>query len=883
MAAGRKAGRRRSTSAPAKEFSSDTVVFSKVREAEHAEIDKRRKAEGRDPVKVVSRNRNDASDDSAIYDTVGLALSGGGIRSAAFCMGALQALQVAGLVKYIDYMSTVSGGGYIGSSLSAALSGTGEPDEEEAEESVPPTSDPTEKFPFQSRLDNQDPPAVRHIRDYSNYLMPNGIADIIGSIVIYLRGLVANAAIVVLWLLFFAILTVLFKPTRQSLSEPVIGHAFNVFELNHFVITIYLLIAYAGLLLGWSVVLSTRLGQKYSDTRSWFTRRVGTLGVFVLFIAFCELQPVALKNLFERSTFGISPWVLGTLASLSITVAILSNVIDTVLKTTTDSDRLFRRFLAGAGKVAIVAAAAILPLLLWASYLQIVFWGIYDNVGPLEGFFHTPAWIYRWSNWLWEGCQPFASLGNERKILVLYVIVFSLSLTISSFLQPNANSLHRLYRDRLSRAFLFDFVLAREDREQSLVGKRNREVFVEHSAGKPVKLELRPQDSLKLSQLNTAAAPYHLINTALNIQGSRHVNQRARNAEFFVLSKRYCGSEPTGYVDTRAVEDASPNLDLATAMAVSGAAASANAGANTNRLLTPTLTLLNVRLGLWLKNPRPLWLKNPDALSGLKRFVAGAATFLNYYFFCEMFGRLDEKSPIVYLTDGGHVENLGVYELLKRRCHIIIVVDAEADPEMNFSSLIKLQRHASIDLGVRIELPWRPIRETTLAVGRQMAANEGQGAIEARLGPHCAAGRVVYDDEQWGVLFYVKSSISGDENDYILDYKRRNASFPHETTNDQFFSEEQFEVYRALGFHAVNRVLAGEEAVPTHSGLNEGLYEPIIKIWTNSKFKDPQVDKAEEIRRFAAGDAGTERPMTEKVLPTPPPPKPRRARGRKTD
>jgi hypothetical protein len=187
---------------------------------------------------------------------------------------------------------------------------------------------------------------------------------------------------------------------------------------------------------------------------------------------------------------------------------------------------------------------------------------------------------------------------------------------------------------------------------------------------------------------------------------------------------------------------------------------------------------------------------------------------------------------------------------------------------MNFASLIKLQRHASIDLGVRIELPWRSIRETTLAVSKEIAGNDGQGAVKARLGPHCAVGRIMYDDAHWGVLVYFKSSISGDENDYILDYKRRNMGFPHETTNDQFFTEEQFEVYRSLGFHAVNRVLAGEEAVPTHSGRSD-VYEPIIKIWKGARFNDPAVNKAEEIFRFAAEDGGEVLPLTEKVLPIP--------------
>src|SRR6202521_2003162 len=54
-----------------------------------------------------------------MIDVVGLALSGGGIRSSAICLGVLQALNHYDLIKRIDYLSTVSGGGYIGCALTA--------------------------------------------------------------------------------------------------------------------------------------------------------------------------------------------------------------------------------------------------------------------------------------------------------------------------------------------------------------------------------------------------------------------------------------------------------------------------------------------------------------------------------------------------------------------------------------------------------------------------------------------------------------------------------------------------------------------------------------------------------------------------------------------
>lgn len=170
----------------------------------------------------------------------------------------------------------------------------------------------------------------------------------------------------------------------------------------------------------------------------------------------------------------------------------------------------------------------------------------------------------------------------------------------------------------------------------------------------------------------------------------------------------------------------------------------------------------------------------------------------------EIAGAIDENRSLIYLSDGGHIENLGAYELLKRGCQLIVVVDAEADEAYTFSSLTRLERFARIDLGVRLELPWRELAD---------AARAAHVGDTRRRGPHAAIGRILYPDGNEGVLLYLKASVSGDERSYITDYKRRNTRFPHETTGDQFFSEEQFEAYRALGFHMMDGALTGNDTV----------------------------------------------------------------------
>jgi hypothetical protein len=278
-------------------------------------------------------------------------------------------------------------------------------------------------------------------------------------------------------------------------------------------------------------------------------------------------------------------------------------------------------------------------------------------------------------------------------------------------------------------------------------------------------------------------------------------------------------------------EDVCRDLDLATAMAISGAAASSNMGASSIRPLTPTLALLNVRLGYWLKNPRfcsPSSTKNP---AGWRWLPAHRSTL---YLWAEIAGRLYENADEVYLTDGGHIENLGIYELLRRHCKVIVVVDAEADQAMHYPSFITLQRYARIDLGIRIDLPWEPVQAATLAQMRPVSQTPAAPTPPtASPGPHVAIGTIDYGGGQIGYLVYIKSSLTGDENDYVRDYARRHDRFPHESTGDQFFSEEQFEVYRSLGFHMAHGFLSGDDDVCVNAVPSVG--EPEVK---KLKFND---------------------------------------------
>jgi len=688
-------------------------------------------------------------------EVVGLALSGGGVRSASFCLGVLQALYKCGMIRKVDYLSTVSGGGYIGTSMTAGMTSNGG------------------HFPFASYLSEDETPSLQHVRDYSNYLFPHGVTDVLSNLAVYVRGLVANIILVLPFLLLAALITRRLHPvpTEAGLTE-------------HFMGTGRFALGLVAILILWALARSTRWFARGSEAPGYWSGFVGFVIVALVFVFFCQLQPFILDAMFAtdkrtsmESLVAVAQGVILALTPVAAIVAFAAHKFGETIKSALESERIRNQIIGYAAKASVYVAGAIIPLLLWVIYLNLSYWLM---CGP-SGCKASPV-----PGWLWSSADTFvghlpASLKDwlvthtdipqgKRAVVFLYMTVFAACFLLILFLRPNANSLHRLYRDRLSKAFMF---------KPQLTVARN---------AKGMQPPLASLD-MKLSQLSEKDAPYHLINTALNVQSSKEANRRGRNADFFLLSRNYVGSRTTRYVETTRMESSVRGFDLGSAMAVSGAAVSSNMGAASIKPLTATLALLNIRLGYWLKNP--------NRVNG-----AGWNRFANFYFIAELFGWLNEKRKSVYLTDGGHIDNIGLYELLRRRCKVIVVVDAEADPQMAFGAFNVAERYALIDLGVRIELPWQQISNVSKATGTKI---DKDGDAPKEPGPHVAVGEISYPGGRKGVLVYIKSSLTGDENDYIFHYKRRYGAFPHETTLDQLFSEEQFEAYRALGFHAAYR------------------------------------------------------------------------------
>ncbi|MDO9415804.1 patatin-like phospholipase family protein [Pararhizobium sp.] len=794
---------------------------------------------------------------------IGLSLSGGGIRSAAFSLGVLQALHVAQFFPKIDFLSTVSGGGYTGAALIAGIKRNGG------------------KFPFgmddsTNRLgmganEIADNDAVQGLRDRSRYLMPNGKFDLVVSLGIILRGLMVNAVMVATAIFLAAAITLFFNPTEELLRQPWVYSALGWSDkagTDYFgpwlVLTKLLIAGLAIWLVLWALVRSaTRSDGDHSDPGSWWAVATAVILVALSIVLLCEIQPPVIAKLLRWSSDGNiqNDWVSfqKTVMALGAGNVLLAFVWRKLVgyMQAADKNSVWRaRFDKLVGGLPLILLAATLPLLIYVLYLWVSVLGLRKDAVPailtsaqdrlgVIWFLLLPVWLMtsvaHWSAkvgtigetllnkawwksgsvwqrdslqalaaigfllaltlilcWILDASMAAEQLGTYRIAFNYLAIAMMLAMTGGLFTE-NANSLHRLYRDRLNSAF---------------------DLGDKHKKG------------YKLTDLVTVGSgaaerplrPQLIVNAAVNIQNSE-TNKRGRDAGFFTFTSRYVGSDVTGYVPAEAYQKAEPDLDLATTVAISGAAVSSAMGRAGPALVAPTLALLNLRLAYWLRNPARV------LVSGHGKRLNADDWKLPYLFF-EMFKLLNEKHAKVYVSDGGHIDNLGLYQLLKRRCDVIVVSDAEADPAMTFASFVDVERFARIDLGIRMEVPVATIREAVLK--RQAELKKADVfSYSAPAHAHAVFGKISYPamydgetqiaTEKEGILVYIKATVTGDESTYVLDYEKRYPSFPHESTGDQFFSEEQFEAYRALGFHATSHGLKDSAGTPQSDGLRNKL------------------------------------------------------------
>lgn len=440
---------------------------------------------------------------------------------------------------------------------------------------------------------------------------------------------------------------------------------------------------------------------------------------------------------------------------------------------------------------------------------------LWTTASSLWPFLHT------WSERLSADTGSVLVNMSAHRLWWAILLCIAVALVMAWRVDVNQFSMHLFYRNRLVRCYLG---ASNEKRSP------NRFTGFDGADDMPLK-------DLRLDSETPYDGPYPVLNMSLNLVKGEDLAWQERMAESFVMTPRFCGFDvwleeqdspimrqqrPLTKRDMhrRQAKEAhspirnflrrldrygyrpteeyafpppftGPNLGLA--MGISGAAASPNMGSYTSAPVGFLMTLFDVRLGQWLGNPRSrrTWQRPTPGL--------GLAYLLN-----ELFGGTDDEAAYVYLSDGGHFENMALYELVKRRCGLIIVCDAEADDCYGFTGLGNAIRKCRIDLGIDIDLDVTDITP----------AEPGKPSKK-----HCAVGEIHYEtvdvNAPTGTIVYFKASLTGDESTDVLEYKKGHLTFPHETTADQWFTESQFESYRELGYHEVMTALKAHAAPGT--------------------------------------------------------------------
>jgi hypothetical protein len=430
-----------------------------------------------------------------------------------------------------------------------------------------------------------------------------------------------------------------------------------------------------------------------------------------------------------------------------------------------------------------LAALFFAVVLVFASYGVNEFMPLLGNL--LSKFTGAPPVIGGWDPPAWQ--SPFSDASPQQVqllivrhtpvLLLLAIGVLLAAFLVAGFIDLNQFSLHAMYRARLIRAYLG---------ASRKVAERAPNPFTGFDEG----------DNLWMKDLVESAGTgpvrlFHVLNLTLNLTQTDRLSWQERKAASFTVSPLHAGSwavayRPIGGPDLQRRYGGDAGITLGTAAAISGAAASPNMGYHSSPLVALLMTVFNARLGWWLGNPgaagNSTWYL-PRATGGFRRMVDEAC------------GRTNARRKFVYLSDGGHFDNLGLYEMVLRRCRLIFVIDASADPAFHFSELGMAIRNVRIDLGVPIAFDERP------RIRRR----------DTEQGSYWAVATIKYSEvtegAKDGILVYLKPTLYGCEPEDVRAYAASHITFPHESTTDQWFSESQFESYRSLGTYIIGETI----------------------------------------------------------------------------
>jgi hypothetical protein len=749
--------------------------------------------------------------------SAGLALSGGGIRSASFGLGVLQALLENHVLDKIDYLSTVSGGGYIGSALTwfrKRHAGIGEAFFDDT-------------HPFGRKHRGVRNPAegkgkiksdfLSFLRQRGNYLAPdrqlNAMAlaatvmrSMIVSLLVYMTMLVVAVSLMIFVshlacrngrLLKMTEVLVHQKATAPPPSSYITidwsGDGGKCTVVSHtptaphtawpdscmFRFSLFLSVLSAGLLLlaavAYSIATAIWGALKVPQGRSQATPDGSKLGRYA---NRTWVQIVVGRFLHAAIVFGILATVpiayavvhdnivsLGLAGSVSGVWAALGRV-----RKHLGQDAVFKKQWVGTLLFRAGAALFVYSMLLLAYHLS------------LE-WIRIPATAD-------AGLPDMAALSKTGGLFIF-------SIGMGFIANINYSTIGRMYRDRLMEAFLPD-----DKAIMSAYEKTGNDSFLAIPDADGALLE----DMCWNDDTKTIIRPYHIINSNIILINSPKGMFRGRGGDSFILAPQFCGSDATGYIETRRfikhrAQSDQGGMTLATAMATSGAAVNPNTGVGGKGVtrdffVSLMMTIFNLRLGYWATNPR-----RNSPLRSPNYWRPGICGLLGFGY--------REDSLFVELSDGGHFENLGLYELIRRRVDTIIVSDAGADKDFNFGDLANAIERVRVDFGVGIRLKSEDEQFGKLLPG---SSPDTVFAAKFKLAEEgFASGTVSYpaagcEAEKMGKIFLIKTTLLPNLPGDLYGYKARHADFPDQTTSDQFFDENQFEAYRELGYRAADRL-----------------------------------------------------------------------------
>ena len=780
---------------------------------------------------------------------VGLALSGGGVRSATFALGLMRGMALSrgddhpgridtakrtlvtdGLLGRLDYLSSVSGGGYTAGMFGRLVAMVGL---QEAE----------------NRMADSSSPILEWLRRNGRYLTPAGSGDIAIAAVTFMRALLAIHLEFMFACIFLGLIVI---------APHLWQHSFQVLKAQTWEswvtpwwaasAVLWLLIA-PGLIAGY---WAARDGpdQKSNSSQGWRAIGVGDL-LFVLvaaaisFLVLCTLYANGAMNLKDN---GLTWPAVAALALVSLVVG--QAVVQICLVISKETHALtvarLRNQLTRALRAITIAALAVagigaLDRSSWwiLEELQSGNEWLWSGVGvgglailvlrsmmqPLQQLAaetgtHARDWLPRLLNlgsivgilalvlaWLallqWFVFAPatFDAFVDVpawmRAALVGGIWAIWVLLTAGNGQMANTSSLHSFYRARLTRAYL-------------AVGNPKR--VLNHRASRNADVtEVVQGDDTRMSSYHpeTAGGPIHLVNTCLNQTRDDKSGLYNADRKGIAVTATWRGLE----VGANKFIAATPEYDVGTLgrwVAVSGAAASPGAGSYTSRGLALLVYFLGVRLGLWVRAPRTSvelrWLSDFGWRFLPKPLMLASEASATFF---------GVERPWWYLSDGGHFENTGVYALIKRELDFIILSDASSDAHYKFSDIENLVRKARIDFGAEIDFYTREgaanlftlagANLTVLSPEEMDDNHSSRGVLLARIryrerpGLSRTDGREPKLIRPEGTLLVIKPNLHDELDADLLAYAQKHPDFPHESTGDQSFDEAQWESYHRLG------------------------------------------------------------------------------------